>query len=209
MSQVKALALGGLGSVCCCAPTPTPTPTTTCGTFSGAPCAVPLTLFWTDANGTFTLINSGGGNFWFGCESLTLSGITLTGTTPLCTCTPGDITVLVALTFICNPDDGSFTAQANYASVCCGILDFMGCGCTGASWEYVNYSPANFIASVCPVQEDTCVFSGNPANPNQTQLTFSGPWTTCSPFSWSGTLTGAGTCGASPPGGLSGVTVTS
>lgn len=205
MAQVKAFSLGGLGAPCCCSPTPTPTPTPTSTCGLGPGCDVPLTLFWTDANGTFTLLNTGG-DLWYGCESITLPLVQLTGTSPACICGSTTGTVFVALRFACNQLDGDYTARADWIGVCCGSIGGVGI-CTPGPFAYSDLSPSGFIDSVCSGPSIVCSFSGSPANPFLNEDSVTAFASRCTPFSWSGTLTGVNQIAS--PGPISGIVVTS
>ena len=169
-------------------------------------CALPETLFWTDANGTFPITNLFGGTFWQGCYTLSLPSIALIGEFPNCSCTD-DTTVIVAIQLQCNGDT-TYTATAYWMGVCCAGLDVTGVNCNGV-FQYSSLDPeVGGVPTVCDGPQDECPITTVPTNPFLNSANLTATAISCVPFAWSGNLISAGSF-IGPPGGIGAVTITS
>ena len=122
---------------------------------------------------------------------LTVSGVTISSVSGACKCSdPTDITVYVFYKISCNSTTGDFTVSRDSPCVACD-------GCGGTDYSYVQ-------PTSCSDMEQgkwVCIFCEAATDPFVEELSLTQAPSSCSPFSWSGTLPfgGALHCGNVSP----------
>ncbi len=160
---------------------PTFCPVENCATCLGHP--FPLTFTVTDANASFAVTNTGS-NTWLGGYTLTRTGvISAVGSSPVgCTCTIGSCSFRVSYGVTCNDSSGVNPAIFSVSR----------------SWRLIYIHPDIFNTADCDTTQppsyvdDSIPLSqccSSDSNPSLASAGLTKAPDSCSPFSWSGTLT--------------------
>lgn len=164
-------------------------------------CLIPTTLYLTDSNGTWTMPYDTSSNRWSVCYSITVTGYTNSGSAGSCTVVgPGSITLYVFYRAACQSGSNGLNVTQEWTALCptCPQGPCSG-GLTGPYGYFESPNGCTFYESG-PGGCYMCT-GASTSNPFIDAIGDTIAWSSCNPFSLSGSLGGGSA--TTPPGGSS------